>query len=329
VPCRDLTDPTVALEGVDPEAGRKDPTYENIEIPEEFGPVEILVDDFKVKRFAFSQDDFGDWYLREGPWGPRIAHPGLLANDLLQLFTTKYAASRVVGLHTQEELWFERPVPVGSVVRLAGRYVEKYELRGQGYVVMDAEARDENGDLFVRHRGVEIMRTKPAEVGGRGSAAGGGGPRVSGEYDTSLPTVSTLDPSVAPGTGLVPLTKEVTLEQMAIFSRIGELVRNIHNDVDTARRAGLAVPILQGQQQVCYLAELMARSFGRHWFTGGWLKVKFLRPVTAFSVLELSGAVRDVRPEGGAVRIDLDVWARHEGALVTVGWASGTVPSVA
>lgn len=327
---RNLTDPTRAMRGEDLEAGTKDPVFENIEIPEHFGPVDVMVDDLKVKRFAFTQDDFGDWYLKKGPWGPRIGQPGLLANDLLQLFTTRYAASQVVGLHTSEELWFERPVEVGQQVRLSGRYVEKYERRGQGYVVMEAEARGEDGSVLVRHRGVEIMRTDPAAVGGRGSTAGGDGPRVSGEYDTSLPLVERLHPQVAPGSGLVPLSKEATVEQMAVFSRLGEFVRNIHNDRDKARSAGLDVPILQGQQQVCYLAELMARCFGRDWFTGGRLKVKFLRPVKAFEVLAVCGAVRRVTQETSGVRIDLDVWIRRsDGDLVTVGWASGALTPIA
>jgi acyl dehydratase len=315
---RDLTDPAGALDRLDLEAGLKDPVYEEIEIPERFGPVDIVVDDWKIKRFAFVADDFGDWYLKAGPAGPRIGHPGLLANDLLQLFTTRYAASRVVGLHTVEELWWERPVELGTRVRLEGRYVDKFEHRGQGSVVMEAEARTAEGAILLRHRGVEIMRTRPGEVGGRGSAGGGEGPRVTGEYDESLPLADRLGPSPAPGQGLAPLRKEVTFEQMAVFSRLGEWVTNIHNDLRTARAAGLDVPILQGQQQVCFLAERAVGAFGAPWFTGGWLKVKFLRPVNALDVIEVAGVVRAVDDAG----VDLDMWIRDcDGRLVTVAWA--------
>ncbi len=320
---RNLTDPSRALHDEQLEAGLKEPTYDNIEVPEDFGPVDVLVDDLKIKRFAFVADDFGDWYLRGGsPWGTRIGHPGLLANDLLQLFTTRYAASQVVGLHTSEELWWHGPVRLGQRVRLAGRYVEKYEHRGQGSVVMEADARDLDGNLLMRHRGIEIMRARPAEVGGRGSAGSGQGPRVTGEVDHSLGQIAQLDHNVLPGTGLVPLRKEVTFEQMAVFSRLGELVRNIHNDLPTARAAGLDVPILQGQQQVCYLAELAARAFGAAWFTSGWLKAKFLRPIKAFEVIEVAGVVREVQSRAATAAINLDLWIRDgAGRLATVGWA--------
>lgn len=319
---RDLTRPERARDVDDLESGLKPPTFEKIEIPEHFGPVRILVDDLKIKRFAFVTDDHDDWYLRAGPSGPRIGHPGLLANDLLQLFTTRYAASQVVGLHTSEELWWEGPVQLGQAVDLQGSYVDKYEHRGQGSVVMEAQATDAEGGTLMRHRGIEIMRTRPAEVGGRGSAGRGSGPRVTGEHDPDRPLVSEVDRQVRPGTGLLPLRKEVTFEQMAVFSRLGEFVRNIHNDLTTARAAGLRVPIVQGQQQVCYLAQLCVRAFGSAWFTDGWLKVKFLRPVSALQTIEIAGVVRETQSDGSRAVVDLDVWIRDEGGgLVTVGWA--------
>lgn len=320
-PVRNLTRPERAAESEDLEAGLKEPIYEAIEIPEEFGPVQVVVDDLKIKRFAFVTDDFGDWYLRESPWGTRIAQPGLLANDLLQLFTTRYAASQVVGLHTMEELSWNAPVRLDDVVTLTGRYVEKYEHRGQGSVVMDAEAIRGDGHVVMRHRGVEIMRTSPGEVGGRGSAKPSMGARVTGEHDPAIEPVLCVDSAVRPGTGLIPLRKEVTFEQMAVFSRLGEFVRNIHNDLTIARDAGLTLPIVQGQQQVCYLAELCARVFGAAWFTSGWLKVKFLHPVAALETIEMAGVVREVSGDSPPI-VEVDLWVRDaSGRLMTVGWA--------
>jgi acyl dehydratase len=325
---RNLTDPRRAREGVPLEGGLKSPIYENIHIPEEFGPVDILVDDFKVKRFALILDDFDDWYLRAGPEGRRIAHAGILGNDLLQLFTTRYAPSEVVGLHTEEQLWFHRPILLGETVRLAGRYTEKYERRGQGYVVMEAEARDVDGELVLRHRGIEIMRTAPAEVGGRGSAGGGQGRRVTGDFDSSLPLVERLDASAVPGMGLLPIQKDVLPEQMALFSRIGEYVTNIHNDLRSARAANLNAPIVQGQQLVCNLAQLLTRAYGLPWFYGGWLQVKLLRPVLASEHISLEGAVSRVAPRSTGTEIEVEVWIRREDAsLAAVGWATGTVPN--
>ena len=326
---RDLTDPRRAGAGANLEAGLKAPLYETIQIPESFGPIEVLVDDLKVKRCAFVLDDFGDWYLRPGPGEQRIAHAAILANDLLQLFTTRYAPSQVVGLHTEEQLWFHRPILVGETVRLRGRYTEKFERRGHGYVVMEADALGADGQPVIRHRGVEIMRTAPAQVGGRGSSGSGGGERhVSGEFDRSIPLARQLGADAVIGMGLVPIEKEVTFEQMAVFSRIGEYVTNIHNNLRTARAAGLQVPIAQGQHLVGFVTEMLTRSYGLHWFYGGWLRAKLLRPVSAGESISVEGAVSAIKVGEDATDIEVEFWVRRDDmSLAAVGWAVAGVPN--
>jgi acyl dehydratase len=276
--------------------------------------VTVVPDEHKARRFAFAQGV---------GWQPGEPAPfGILANDLLQMFTTRYAASQVVGLHTDEEMWFDRPVAVGEPAVLTAEYVEKYERRGQGHVVMVAEARDAQGRTLLRHRGVEIMRTAPAEVAGRGSA-GGAGPRVRGEWDAALPLVERVAADTPLGSGLVPLRREATLEQMALFSRTGEGVANIHNDLRTARRAGLDLPIMQGQQLFCHLGQLLLERVGEGFAAGGHLRVKFLRPVKATESFTVEGVLTAAGPE----RVEFEVWVRrHDGGLAAVGWADAPVP---
>ena len=323
VPWRDLTDPRRARDVDDLEGGLKDPTFENLEIPECLGPVTLLVDDHKVKRYAFTVDDYHPWSFGSSPFGHRIGQAGLLTNDLLQLFTTRYAPSRVVGLHTEEQLWFDRPVPIGTRPTLKGAYVQRYKRRGLGYVVMEAHAADEGGATLLRHRGIEVLRTHPGAVVGRsGTTPAQGDRRVTGDYDPDLPYIYTADRDVRAGMPVAPLRKVVTQEQASVFSRAGEYVVNIHNNLAAARAAGLAVPIVQGQQQVCLLLELMTRFFGQAWFTEGWLRCKFIRPVMVFEPLEVGAVVSEVDEARTRLTVVLDVWIRGaSGALCTVGWA--------
>jgi acyl dehydratase len=321
---RDLTDPSQIAAGIDHEAGLKEPLFENLEIPEDLGPVTLVVDDHKVKRYAFTHDDYNPWYFGPGPFGGRVAPAGILGNDLVQLFTTRYAASRVVGLHTEEQLWFDSPIFVGEKVTLRGRYVESYVRRDLGYVVMEAEAHGEDGRRLVRHRGVEVLRTVPGAVAGRATAPRGGSEAwISGHYDPSLPQADHARPDLQPGTQLVPAPTQLTQEQASVFSRCGEYVRNIHNDLDLARAAGLHIPIVQGQQQAGLLLASLTRFFGAAWFSHGWLRCKFLQPVPVFEDLTVGGAVTGVDTvDAGRVTIDLEVWVkRSDGSLATVGWA--------
>ncbi|QUL78547.1 MaoC/PaaZ C-terminal domain-containing protein [Brevibacterium sp. SMBL_HHYL_HB1] len=317
---RDLTDPRRAVVADDLEAGLKEPLFENLEIPEKLGPVTIRVDDHKIKRYAFTQDDYHSWHLVESPFdGKRIAHASLLGNDLVQLFTTVYAASRVVGLHTEEQLWFDSPAYLNEKVTLQGTYTEAYERRGQGYVVMEATATGEDGRSILRHRGVEILRTAPAKIAGRGSTSPS--KRVTGEVSEDAPEFTPNAP--ASGQVLPPLTKTFTTEQAAVFSRVGEYVRNIHNDLGIARAYGLRVPIVQGQQQYGAMVEALTRAFGSALFTGGRLRVKFLNTVDVHEPVEIRGKVTGVTHD----RVELDVWVRkQDGALSAVGWAEMPLP---
>ncbi|MBZ6203516.1 hypothetical protein KVH17_27975 [Streptomyces olivaceus] len=327
-PWRDLTDPRRACDVDDLEAGLKEPEFENLEIPEELGTVDVVVDDHKIKRYAFTHDDHHPWHLAEGPFdGRRVGHAGLLGNDLVQLFTLVYAGSRVVGYHTEEQMWFDSPAHLDEVVTLHGTYTEAYRRRGEGYVVMDATATGADGRSVVRHRGVEILKTVPGAIGGRGSAAPER--RVTGEVPPDARVVGALGPDVRAGDVLAPLHKTVTAEQAAVFSRIGEYVRNIHNDIDVARAGGLKVPIVQGQQQFGLLAQLLTLRSGPSFLTSGWLRVKFLAPLEVFEPFTLTGVVTEVTPVDDGLRVDLEVWARRDAddRLITAGWAAVTVPA--
>lgn len=303
----------------------KEARFELVEVGEEFGPVEEVITDYKVKQFAFTVDDFHPWYFGESPFGRRIGHAAILANDLLQLFTTVYDANTVVGLHTQEELWFHNPVFVGERVRLWGKYVDKYERRGKGYVVMEAEARGEDGRLLVRHRGVEIMHIQPGPVVGGGTAREVER-RVTGEYRRDVEPVSRARPGLLAGTPLTRLVKTVTQEQMSVFSGCGRHLRNIHTDIEVARRGGLPGTIAQGMMEFIYITELLTSFFGVSWFTTGWQKMKFLRPVFAGETVVCRGVVTGETSDTEGTRLELEVWVENaQGQMTAAGWASARV----
>jgi len=299
--------------------------YENIELNEDFGPITELVDDYAVKKCAFVTDDYNPWYFEQSPFSRRIAHAGILANDLLQLFTQVYDPNTVVGLHTHEELWFVNPIVVPERVRLYGKYVEKYERRGKGYVVMEADARGEDGRVLVRHRGIEILHIEPSSVVGKGTAEQPE-KRVTGEYRKDVEPAPRAVRGLLPGTPLVPLHKQPRQDQIAVFSMVAKNFRNIHTDIEVARRAGLPTTLAQGQMETVYLTELLTTFFGASWFTTGWQKVKFIRPVYCGDRLKVCGVVSQERQQDGDTILDLDIWAENEkGEMTAAGWASGRV----
>ncbi|HEX7738984.1 MAG TPA: MaoC family dehydratase, partial [Marmoricola sp.] len=178
-----------------------------------------------------------------------------------------------------------------------------------------------------RHRGVEILKTVPGTLGGRGS--GTPDRRVTGEVPEGARTVEALGPDTRVGDVLAPATKVVTFEQAAVFSRLGEYVVNTHNDLRAARQGKLRQPIVQGAQQFGLIAARLVQAFGAGFFTTGWIQAKFLVPVEVFEPITIHALVTAVVPrEGGGRTAELEVWIRRaDGRLVTVGWASAMLPS--
>jgi acyl dehydratase len=307
---------------------KKEALFDSAEVGETFGPLEMVVDDHKIKAFAFTQDDYHPWYFSGSPFGGRIGHSALLANDLLQLYHLNYAeygASRSVGLHTGEELWFHAPVFLDEKVVMEGHYVDKYERRGKGYVVMEAEARGADGRLLVRHRGTEIMRVEAGQVVGARSESSIER-QVTGNYLTDVEPAKHARTGLVTGTPVSPLAKQARADQMAVYSMISPFSKNIHTDLEAAQAAGLRLPIMQGQQQMSFMCELMAGYFGEAWFTSGWVKAKFTSPVYAFENLSIRAAVSGESLEAGGARQELEVWVEDgKGAKTAVGWASAKI----
>ncbi|MFC4009312.1 hypothetical protein ACFOY2_18920 [Nonomuraea purpurea] len=304
-----------------PGAGKKEARYELVEIPEPLGPVRVVLDEAKIRSYAFSQDDYGSWYFGPSPFGGPVAHPLALANDLLFLFYDKYDGNTAQGLHTHERLDFHNPAFAGEQVTVTGAYVEKYERRGNGYVVLEAEARGEDGRLLVSHRGVEIMRVVAGNVVGRGSATPGGR-RVGGQARADLPVAARAAHGLERLAPLPPLAKRFTQDQMNVFSWAGQHYSNVHTSIRRAADSGLDRTIIQAQQQTGLITRAMTEFFGASWFTTGRLDLRFVAPAYCGDTLTVRGAVLE-ESDG---RLELEVWVDKDGGGRTaLGWASAAI----
>lgn len=302
------------------DSGTKPQTFAGVGTPEALGPLKVEVTDELIKRYAFCMDDYRSWHFDSSPFGGPVAHASLLANDLLTIYCTVY--ERVgSALHTEEELTFHAPVPVGETVTITGRYVDKYVRRGGGVIVMEAEARDSSGKLLISHRGAEVMEVHPGDVVGRASAEPAAD-RIVPEA-SAAPVVSEPAPGLKVGTSLPALSKKLTQDQIAVYSFIGEHERNFHNDLELAKSHGLDSTIAQGLQTAGYFSDLCTDFFGADWFTSGRIKTKFLAPVFPDAVITVTGKISGQEPAGdGRTTTRTELWARdQDDRLVAVAWA--------
>lgn len=309
-------------------AGSKEPTFEAVEVGETFGPITVPVDDHYIKSGVFALDDDTPWYREaDTPFGGRIAPSNIIARDLVALFCTRYDASRVVGLHQKEEVWFAAPVREGRTLTLTGTYVEKYERRGKGYVVLDCEARDDEGTLIVRQRSTEIMRIPDdVKLGAGSSGSGSTGERVSPVWPQDREPVARASVDLGPGTPVVPLTKTAWQDQMAVFSGCGRHWKNIHTEIAVAHKANMRTTLAQGMMETCWTSEMLARFFGPSWLSSGWIRMVYLQPVYENDRITCRAVVKDRKPDGDGTSLELEVWCENQDGLMTAaGWASGKI----
>jgi acyl dehydratase len=308
----------------------KEARFELVEVPEDLGTVHVPVDRDKVLAHAFAQGDFQDWYFLDSPFGGPVAHPLVLANDLLFLFYQRYDGNTAQGLHTHEKLVFHAPIPVGETVTVTGSYIDKYERRGKGYVVLEAEARGADGRLLVTHSGREIMRTVAGSVVGRNTTRGRGQERsVTGHIDVSLPRADRATPGLRSGQALPTLTRHFTQDQMNAFSWAGKGYTNVHTSLERAHGAGLDRTIVQAQQQTGILIELLTSFFGAGIYHGAELDLRFVNPAFAGDLLTAGGAVLGEQDTADGRSLLLEVWIdNQDGRRTTLGWASARLDAV-
>ena len=77
-------------------------------------------------------------------------------------------------------------------------------------------------------------------------------------------------------------------------------------------------------QSFCTFTELLTRAFGKDFFTGGWIKAKFIAPITVFEDFNVYGMITNIEKVSDTQeKVYLDVWIRRQDdRLAVAGWAS-------
>lgn len=118
----------------------------------------------------------------------------------------------------------------------------------------------------------------------------------------------------------VTVRKTISMDKMIRYSGGG----GIHGDEETGRQQGLGGALTQGGQLVGYLNEMMLRTLGPGYISGGEISVTFILPVRAGDSVTTHGAQKESRTEDGRTRIEFEIWLENQnGEKCTVGTASG------
>lgn len=312
--------------------------WDQIALNDDLGMVEGTITDAQIKERAFAVDDYGDWYLRDSPYGGRIGHPLLLADDIVRLFFLGYDCRPPYagGLHAKNIVWLRGPIRLGEHVTLTGHHVRKYERRGMQYRVLAGAATTDDGRVLLQVEATETVGFRRRELTKPPQRTVSGAPRTAREEPLSKPYAMVGDHAIAVGMALPPIVKHVTLQQSTIFSgfpfswalddtpplRIG-----IHTDNETAQEAGAPRPIIQGLVFANHISEMCITQFGRYWLESGSLETTFLRPALVGTTLRSEAIVANVVGSGIRTKVELSVSTKTlTGELIMAGTARLAIP---
>jgi len=295
------------------------PTYENLVLGEELGPLYYKVDERKLKDYCYSVDD---WDPASFPPRPGAITPVLLCgNDCLRIIWAKYSSAGGTGLHAKQEFEIFNPVRLGKKITITGSVSDKYIKRDKQWMQTTALVEDEDG--------LPILRGIATETSGSISKAkGASGEKTVVEAVPTRPTgrvVAKAGKRIPIGAIIAGPTKIETQGMMSVFSGSDRL-GSIHVNGDLARQKGLPGTIGQGLMTACYVSEMMTKFFGDGWRFGGKMAVAFIAVVYANDSVSAGAQVKEKVIENGATRLICDVWCENQsGRRVTVGTTSGLI----
>jgi acyl dehydratase len=131
---------------------------------------------------------------------------------------------------------------------------------------------------------------------------------------------------ITAGQVLPTLTKEVAQRRIDAYSTVR--AKSIHTDEEWAKAKGFRAPLAQGMMSTAYVSQMMTALLGAGFVKGGTIAMAFTRPVYAGDQLTVHGVVKELRAEGDATRVVVDVWCENQdGEQTAVGTASGLLPA--
>ena len=133
------------------------------------------------------------------------------------------------------------------------------------------------------------------------------------------------------GDEVLPVVKEVTQEAIDLFEgSSGESGPSQFTDEETARETpGTSGTVASGRMSLTFAIEMLRRYFGSDVYNhGGFVDLRFLRPVRPGDEITFSGTITDITREANGSRVTVEVKVENQkGDTTGIGNGSAVVPN--
>lgn len=135
--------------------------------------------------------------------------------------------------------------------------------------------------------------------------------------------------NIQQGDNLPLVVKRVTQGDINRYAEASGDFNPIHIDESFAAQTPLGGIIAHGMLMLAYMSEMMTKAFGKNWFSGSKLSVRFKTPARPKDTITVSGKVSSVEHKEGIAYINCELESRNQkGETVIIGnalvklWAS-------
>ena len=224
----------------------------------DLGTLDVTITEDMVQHYVQGLDEPNPWYTAASPFGRPVA-PVVVYQSTDSLFQGWYLDNLFGNLWRRQQWDIYAPTFVGQTLHCSARVAERYRRRDRDVVAQEMWVRDDAGQLVARsiHHQSFLAEQTSGEVALRDARAKEG----AGQYAEPVGPPLSLE------------LKKTFTETMcnAFFYRS----KNYHNDKEASQELGFRETVIGGRMTLSCVTELLTRHFGRGFYLGGHLDVKF------------------------------------------------------
>ena len=280
---------------------------EEAQIGKDLGFIEFIADDRVLNDYFEGLEIDAGWYDNQ-PYDFSVA-PSMTVSSVDVIFPGGGFKNAFGNLWMRQQWTMNAPILPGRTYQTTSRVVDIYEHRNRTLVNSEVILWSPDGDAMAvgNHHQSYLLTQTSGKVALRDPRAKGGARRF------TIPEGDLIEGD----------PHRITLEMCGTFFHGNA---NYHTDRHAAEELGFEEVVVGGRMTMSYIGDLMDRKFGRDWFEGSVLDIKFTNIVWPDDVVTPRVVITGETVDNDTRRANGSVWMEKEdGAVVIVGTVSAKV----
>lgn len=272
----------------------------------ELGTLDLTISKEMVQHYMDGLAEYNPWYTTDSPFGGAVA-PGIVFQDVSTRFRGWHLDNPYGNLWMRQEWKIYAPVRVGQTLHCSARVADRYRRREREVVAQEVQVQDATGHLVAW--GMHHQSFLPEQTSGGVTLR---------DAKAKEGAKTHVEPAGIPLS--LELKKTFTAEMCNHFFFTS---RNYHNDKTESEKLGFHDVVVGGRMTLSCVTELLTRHFGRGFYLGGHIDVKFTNVLWLNEPFTTRGVITGRSVEDGQTRAHVAISCeKADGTKIIVGTAS-------